>query len=606
MDAYVLVVSDGETDRPIGLTRGRAYGIGRYRDNDIILRGRHVSRHHAVIFSDEQGWKIRDNGSANGTLVNGTRITEPVLLADKARIVVGDVELHFGLGRPPENLLEDKQLMQADSCEVLQTVAFRPDALDALYRFMSGVMNALQPQDAITVALDTIHRLTRADVVGFLGVGLEDELLPRVVLPQSARREYRLSKRLTAQVKESRRSIWLQSDRTTLELDHMESLVGFEDAICVPLLHGELLIGALHVYQQGRSFQALDVRLCEIVATHLASALRLRRLLAQYEEENLRLRTRATPVSQQLVGSSRAMQQLRDRIAKAAANLSTVLIVGETGVGKELVATEIHRLSPRRDGPLVTMNCGGLTPELVQSALCGHRRGAFTGAESDKKGYLLRADGGILFLDEIGELPEVGQTHFLRVLEGKPFTPVGADEEITADVRFIAATNRDLEKAVREGRFRHDLYYRLNRVQIRVPPLRERREDIPELVSYFLSRLQEADGRSFRVTPQALARLQEYDWPGNVRQLFGVLESACCFLEGDTIDLEHLCLERERKTTSGTSGQLPTCNLEELRRLAVAQAMCEAKGNTTRAAELLGVSRSTLLSWRNKTPDEQP
>lgn len=605
MEAYLLVLGDGGPEQPIVLNRQKTYGIGRHRDNEIVLRGRHVSRHHAVIFYDKEGWKIRDNGSANGTLVNGERVVEPFSLHDQAQIIVGDIELQFGLGDAADRVRGHPAQSATDSCEILQTVAFRPDALDALYRFMSGAMTAPQPRDAITSALETIHRLVRADVVGFLALGLEDELLPRIVLPESARREYRLSKRLTAQVKESRRSIWLQCERTTLELGHIESLVGFEDAICVPLLSGDALIGALHVYQQGRSFQPLDVRMCEIVATHLASALRLRRMLDQYEEENLRLRRQATPISQELIGSSRAMQQLRERIVRAAKDLSTVLILGETGVGKELVATAIHRLSPRRDGPLVTMNCGGLTPELVQSALCGHRRGGFTGADSDKKGYLLRADGGVLFLDEIGELPEVGQTHFLRILEGKPFTPVGADEEITADVRFIAATNRDLEQAVRENRFRQDLYYRLNRVQIRVPPLRERREDIPELVSYYLGRLQEATGRSLRITPQAVARLQEYHWPGNVRQLFGVLDSASCFLEGDVLDVEHLCIERDRKSSAGST-TLPTCNLEDLRRLAVAQAMAEARGNATRAAELLGVSRSTLLSWRTKSADERP
>lgn len=602
MDAYLLVLDEGMNERLIGLSPGKTYGIGRQRDNDIVLHGRHVSRHHAVVFCDQAGWKIRDNGSANGTLVNGQAILEPTLLQQGSRIVIGDVELEFGLGQAPKLPSRPLGGEEAEACEILQTVAYRPDALDALYRFMAGVMTVTQPQEAIQSALDTVHKVTRADVVGFLAVGLEDELLPRVVLPQSARREYRLSKRLTAQVREKRSSVWLYSDRSTLDLGHVESLVGFEDAICVPLLNGDTLIGALHAYQQGRSFQAIDVRLCEIVATHLASALRLSRLMAQYEEENLRLRRQATPISQELVGSSRAMGQLRERIAKAAQNLSTVLILGETGVGKELVATAIHRLSPRRDGPLVTMNCGGLTPELVQSALCGHRRGGFTGAEADKKGYVLRADGGVLFLDEIGELPEIGQAHFLRILEGKPFTPVGADEEVTADVRFIAATNRDLEEAIRQNRFRADLYYRINRVQIRVPPLREHLEDVPELVSYFLGRLRQSTGRTYRVTPEAMKRLQEYHWPGNVRQLFSVLESACCFLDGEVLDAEHLGLERDRRVGTGR-GRLPTCNLDELRQLAVAQAMEEARGNATRAAELLGVSRSTLLSWRNKTPD---
>jgi Nif-specific regulatory protein len=608
MPAYLALCNPDGSKTYYELPEDREFAIGRHRSNNLILRGKHVSRQHAVIFFEQNQWHVRDLNSANGTLVNGNRLTTHQGLLEGDRITIGEAELTFHLADPRREPQEGGVAGRTEyrSSEFLQTIASRPQVLDVLCRFMSLTVQAdAQASEIIRCALETIHQTIRADVVGFLGLGLEDELLPRIVLPEAARREYRLSRNLTSQVKAQRRSIWLHSERATHEWRHLESLAGFEDALCVPLYIGDNLLGALHAYQMGRSFEEHDLRFCEVIANHLAPALRLKRLLAQLEEENLRLRRQSPPLGEELVGSSLVMQHLREKVKRAAQNLSTVLIVGETGVGKELVATALHRLSPRRNGPFVTMNCGGLTPELVQSALCGHRRGAFTGADSPHKGYLLRADGGVLFLDEVGELPEGGQAHFLRILEGRPFTPLGSDEEVTADVRFVAATNRDLEKSVQEGRFRADLFYRLNRVVISVPPLRDRREDIPELVQHYLSRLTLATGKPLSITPQAVARLQQYDWPGNVRQLFGVLDSAVCFLEGNRIEADHVHLELDKKTAAA-SNSLPTLNLEELKSLAREQALRVTGGNMTRAAELLGISRSTLLEWQTKKKPPHP
>ncbi|MFQ3582343.1 MAG: sigma-54 dependent transcriptional regulator, partial [Chloracidobacterium sp.] len=302
-----------------------------------------------------------------------------------------------------------------------------------------------------------------------------------------------------------------------------------------------------------------------------------------------------------LVGRSAPMVDLYKEIARVAPTRSTVLILGESGAGKELVARAIHQHSPRADGPFVPVNCGALPENLLESELFGHVRGAFTGAIAERKGLWEEAHHGTLFLDEIGEIPLAMQVKLLRALQEGEIRRVGAARAQQVDVRVIAATNRALEAEVSGGRFREDLYYRLTTATLRVPPLRERREDIPLLSKAFLHKATKTLGRSVQFEPSALALLEAYDFPGNVRELQAAVEYAALHARGGLIRLEDLPpkmqgTRADRPVASDWEKQcfaaLPT--LDELERRYLAHVLNVVKGNRTRAAEVLGIDRRTL------------
>jgi two-component system NtrC family response regulator len=278
---------------------------------------------------------------------------------------------------------------------------------------------------------------------------------------------------------------------------------------------------------------------------------------------------------------------------------STVLVRGETGTGKELVARAIHYNSQRRKRPFITVNCGALPDTLVEAELFGHRKGAFTGADRHRAGKFVAADGGTLFLDEIGEIPLDLQPKILRALQTGEVDRIGQDTPTQVDVRIIAATNRDLDELIAEGKFRSDLYYRLAVIPLEVPPLRERREDIPLLAQHFLSRMAERAGRSgLRFPPDAMPLFDRYPWPGNVRELENVVERMVVMSREDTLSLATLPdAIRTHPEPSGTSLRLPPegVNFESLEKSFIRQALERTEGNRTRAAQLLGLTRNTLL-----------
>ena len=296
-----------------------------------------------------------------------------------------------------------------------------------------------------------------------------------------------------------------------------------------------------------------------------------------------------------LVGRSGSMLAVYKQIALACGSDAPVLVTGETGTGKELVARAIHRNGARAARPFVPVNCGALPEGLLESELFGHVRGAFTGAVADKRGLFEEARGGTLFLDEIGEMSPPLQVRLLRALETGEVRPVGSTRAATIDTRVIAATHRDLERAVREGRFREDLFYRLHVFVIRMPPLRERREDIPLLVAHFLAS-REARGRgAAALTPSALAALATHDWPGNVRELENTLERLVAEARGGTIDVTELppaFRARPASLEEPLFAGLP--RLEELEKRYLKHVLAEVKGNRSRAAEVLGIDRRTL------------
>jgi len=317
------------------------------------------------------------------------------------------------------------------------------------------------------------------------------------------------------------------------------------------------------------------------------------------ERENARLRAEVsrTHAFGELIGGSGPMVDLYRTIEAVARNTSTILITGESGTGKELVARTVHQRGPRAGRPFIAMNCGAVSDTLLDSQLFGHRRGAFTGAVSDNEGMFHAADGGTLFLDEIADIPGSLQVKFLRAIQEREVVPLGSSRTIKVDVRVIAATNRDLETEVREGRFRSDLYYRLNVVPITLPPLRERRDDIPLLADEYIRRYSDTfHVAPKRLTADALAELVRYDWPGNVRELQNVIERCFALGAGDAIDRD--ALPGHLRAPSDPSAPLPfgddVPSLEATERALILAALRKSGGNKNQAARTLGIDRQRL------------
>jgi DNA-binding NtrC family response regulator len=321
------------------------------------------------------------------------------------------------------------------------------------------------------------------------------------------------------------------------------------------------------------------------------------------ENRQLQRELRSKYRFENVIGSSPALRSVLDLVSKVAETDSTVLITGESGTGKELIARALHYNSRRAERRLVTVNCGAIPEELLESELFGHVRGAFTSAISQREGRFALAHGGTIFLDEIGDMSPNLQVKLLRVLQDRTFEPVGSSKSQTVDVRVVAATNQDLERAIREGRFREDLYYRLNVIPIEVPPLRQRPDDIPLLVQHFLDVMHQDRGtRVDSISEEAMALLCRHDWPGNVRELENLIERLSVLRGEGEIRVEDLPANlRERPTVALAAPSVPETGLDfrevvdQFESELIRQALEQTQGNKNRAAQLLGLNRTTLL-----------
>ena len=400
----------------------------------------------------------------------------------------------------------------------------------------------------------------------------------------------------------------LAAERVFAEDDRLFAY-GIRAYVRTPLFVRDRLIGSIAFSRrEPRRFLDSEIEILEEVSRPVATAVsnslaygEIERLKNRLEEENLVLREELDERSAfgDVVGSSPALRRALARVEKVARTDSTVLLLGETGTGKELLAAEIHRRSPRASRTFVKVNCAALPEALIASELFGHEKGAFTGALQRRVGRFELASGGSIFLDEVGELPAEVQVALLRVLQEGEFERVGGSETLKTDVRIIAATNRDLTRDIEAGRFRSDLFYRLNVFPIEVPPLRERREDIPILVEYFASRHGARLAKRFRrVDRRTMERLLDYPWPGNIRELENWIERAAILSEGDRLSLE--------EPTAGPPGSagavsltLPVRTLAEHERAAIEQALAASRGRVSGAggaAARLGVPATTLES----------
>ncbi len=374
--------------------------------------------------------------------------------------------------------------------------------------------------------------------------------------------------------------------------------------ICVPIKLENEVIGALsadRLFSQEVSFEE-DVRLLSIIGSMISRAVKLRQSAMEERkkllEENVRLqealKDRFRPSN--IIGNSKPMLAVYDLIYRVSKSDATVLIRGESGCGKELVAHAIHYNSMRANKPFIKVSCSALPETVIESELFGHEKGAFTGATSQRKGRFEMAQGGTLFLDEIGDLSPAIQIKLLRILQEKEFERIGGSETIKADVRIIAATNRDLEKNIEDGSFRQDLYYRLNVFPIHIPPLRERKTDIPLLVDFFIEKYAKANHKTVnRISTQAIDMLMSYHWPGNVRELENCLERAVLLTSDDVIHGHHLpptLQTSEVGEVVGESGLDAT--LDNVERNLILDALKAARGNKAKAARALGISERIM------------
>jgi len=333
----------------------------------------------------------------------------------------------------------------------------------------------------------------------------------------------------------------------------------------------------------------------------VATALNMWRVIKENRFLSQELKAKFGPSD--LIGNSSPIQQVRELIQKVAVTKATVLVTGESGTGKELVARAIHAHSPRRDKPLISVNCSALAETLLESELFGHERGSFTGATSQRKGRFEIADGGTLFLDEVGEMAPSVQVTLLRVLQNREFERVGGNKTIKVDVRLIAASNRDLKEEIPRGTFREDLYYRLNVVHIEVPPLRDRRDDLPLLTRYFLERFsKELNKETPTLSLEAMAVIMDYSWPGNIRELENMLERAVILASGSLIQVEDLPIHPQGQTSQDWSAEQvipPGLKLNEVLEMVEKKMILNALAKTghiqSHAADLLGIARNLLF-----------
>jgi transcriptional regulator with GAF, ATPase, and Fis domain len=386
-------------------------------------------------------------------------------------------------------------------------------------------------------------------------------------------------------------AVWVANQ--SAEVSDSKSWQHFADAVCAPLVqriadNGRRTIGAIHVYLQDGRFRQSDFDFVISVANLMVVALVRARELVSLQSNFQRL-VESSPGYDELVGQSQPMVTLKTKITRVARAPGCVLVRGESGAGKELVARAIHRASPRADRPMVSVNCAAIPHDLMESQLFGHKQGAFTGADRDHNGYFQQADQGTLFLDEVGELTLEGQAKMLRILEGHPFLSVGATDEVSVDVRVVAATNQDLQVYVREKKFREDLYYRLSVFELHVPPLRDRGDDLGLLVDFFFDHFRRLHGRpNLTIGAAAREKLSAYRWPGNVRQLRNVIDSAVVLADEDEIRPSDLAL---RDTGSDS---LDTLRIDHWEQKLIVEALRRTGDNVPEAAKLLGIGRATL------------
>ena len=589
--------------------------IGRDPTNFICVSDHSVSRRHCLIRKDGDSFTLIDLESFNGTFVNTVPVGEQ-LLKHGDHIAVGSVLFLFLLH---EDVAEDGNVELSDE-DPINASTIRLERKNALYLKPSAVMSAL-PNDAriardLNMLLKVSTMLTRIrDLASLQRAILESvlETIPAergaILLVREGSEDLFLSCR-TSQMDQPLRISRSVAEKVLREgagllcVDVNDSFGGADSLlaahvcslVCVPLFVGERVVGLVYIDTTNPAtvFDEAHLQLLTAVGGIAAVAIENVRHLEWLEGENKRLHQQIN-LAHNMIGESQRMREVYRFVEKIAPNNSTVLIRGESGTGKELVAHAIHRNSERSEKEFVAINCAVLSEALLESELFGYEKGAFTSAATQKRGRLEIADGGTLFLDEVGELTPATQAKLLRVLQERQFERLGGTRTISVDVRVIAATNRNLEEAIKEGTFRQDLYYRLNVISLTLPPLRDRREDIPLLAYYFIAKYSKKCKRLVTgMSPEVRACLLAYDWPGNVREMENAIERAVVLGNTDMIVPDDLpeSLLATNPLPASASNYHETIN--EMKKKVILQAIEQANGNYTEAAKLLGIHSTNL------------
>ena len=633
MNPRVVVIAGPLKDSVFELGEG-GLSVGRDSSNTVRLADSLLSRRHCRIERGGEGFLLTDLESLNGTFVNGRPVRE-CLLAEGDQIAVGESRFVFVTGAEVPAAaasnpvhVSDRLVTAHSTVRLKATDAryLRPESewgepaelagiardLALLIRVSTSVNSIRETEGLQRELLRLVFEVVPAERGAILLLGADGRIVSEFGLDRAgdSARAVEVSRTVVRQVVEERSAV-LAGDLFEGGLDTSESLraARLSALLCAPLVLYGRALGAVYLTASDPAarFDEGHLQLVTVICGIAAVALNNARHVERLEGENDLLRAESS-VEHGMVGESAPMRKVYQFISRVAQADTTVIIRGESGTGKELAARALHTNGPRRGRPFVAINCAALTETLLESELFGHERGAFTGALAQKKGKLEVADGGTLFLDEVGEMSPVLQAKLLRVLQEREFERVGGTRTISVDVRVVAATNRDLEEAVRSGGFRQDLYYRLNVVSFEMPPLRERREDVALLASYFVARYAAKFKRRVTgISPEARACLAAYDWPGNVRELENAVERAVVLGSTESLlpeDLPETVLEAgpaggAAAADPAAAGSAPPATkyhdaLREAKRRLILGALEQSGGNFTEAARALGVHPNYL------------
>jgi transcriptional regulator with GAF, ATPase, and Fis domain len=569
--------------------------LGPGPDNDIVLPDPLGVDGFAVHF-DGQTYTVLAPKKAE-FVVNGKKRGKHKLAHDD-KLVIGGCELRFAMMEevaPIEN-------------EAANTVADL-DAYTKLFEFSERLMHVRDLGELLDHLMDAVIEITNADK-GFLILAEGDSLDIKVA--RNLNRENiadavsQLSDSIIAKVVRSRKPVIISDAMRDDEFGAAKSVMQLKvsSVICVPLLDRGRLLGLIYVGNDSirELFENQTLRILTVFASQAALIVANAILLDELRVDNRRLHDRLEQYRfGEIVGTSPAMQQVFRKVEKIAATDISVLVTGETGTGKELIAREIHNRSPRATKPFITINCGAIPENLLESELFGHVKGAFTGAVANKQGKFQAADSGTLFLDEIGEMPIELQVKLLRALQEKVVYRVGDTRPEAVDIRIVAATNRDLEKEIAGGRFREDLYYRLNVVQVELPPLRVRGDDVLVIARYLLSRYaREYDAKVKGLSPNAAVAVRKHNWPGNIRELENRIKKAIVLCESTVIGPDDLGL------TGDVLPQILTLSeaKDKFQRDYINEVLALNNGNRTKTARDLGVDPRTVFRHLEKEGDD--
>jgi transcriptional regulator with GAF, ATPase, and Fis domain len=569
--------------------------LGSGPDNDIVLPDPLVVDGFAVHF-DGQTYTVLAPRKAE-FVVNGKKRGKHKLSHDD-RLVLGCCDLRFAM-------IDEAPPLEEEAAETIAEL----DAYTKLYEFSERLIHQRDLGELLEALMDAVIGITNADK-GFL-VLLEGDTID-VKVARNLNRENiadavsQLSDSIIAKVVRSRKPVIVSDAMRDDEFSAAKSVMQLKvsSVICVPLLDRGRLLGLIYVGNDSIRdlFQQDTLRILTVFASQASLIVANALLLNELRIDNKRLSERLEQYRfGEIVGTSPPMQQVFRKVEKIAVTDISVLITGETGTGKELIAREIHNRSPRAGKPFVTINCGAIPENLLESELFGHVKGAFTGAVANKQGKFQAADGGTLFLDEIGEMPIELQVKILRALQERVVYRVGDTRPETCDIRILAATNRDLDKEIAAGRFREDLYYRLNVVNVELPPLRQRGEDVLVIARYLLSRYaREYDVKVKGLSPNAAVAIRKHAWPGNIRELENRIKKAIVLSESSVIGPDDLGLTGDVLPQILTLAEAK----DKFQREYINEILALNNGNRTKTARDLGVDPRTVFRHLEKESED--